>query len=263
MYFETNGSGDRPILFVHGGFCDHTDWRYQVSALSKRTQVLAVDLPGHGRTPIDDVGSISPKLCAEEINRFIDAQGVGPCILVGHSFGTRVVLETARQRPDNARGIVLVDSSRIGAAGQTVDGGMIAERIRKAGATGFLLGYFEEMMIGIYSDAVKQDLLERLPGFDERLIAGLMLSTVRWDSEFLDEALATLRDKPVLSVQATTNHLGGKRICATSADIPWIQLLRERLPRLDVGMVPEAGHFCMLERPETVTDMIGAFAAKV
>lgn len=263
MHFETRGAGDFPILFVHGGFCDSSDWKYQLSALSKQTRVVAIDLPGHGRTAIDDPSSVSPKFCAEAINGFIAEQGLGPCVLVGHSFGTRVVLETARQNPGNAQAIVLVDTSRVGAAGQPVNAGAIFERIDRLGARSFLRDYFEEMLIGIYSQAIGPEVLERLENVDERLIPAIMLSTVRWDSEYLDEALETIRNKPVLSIQATTNYLGGKRVCITSPDIPWLQLLRERLDRPEIGIVPEAGHFCMLERPETVTDMLAAFARKV
>ena len=112
MHFQASGGGDITILFGHRGFCHSSDWRYQLSALSKVARVVAVDLPGHGQTAIEDPSLVSPKLCAEAINDFIDQQEPGPGALVRHSFGCRVVLETARQRPENARGIVLVDKRR-------------------------------------------------------------------------------------------------------------------------------------------------------
>lgn len=262
MHHVETGTG-RPVLFVHGGFCDHRDWRYQVAGVGRRMRALAVDLPGHGATPVADPATISPELCAEEINRFIDAQGLDPCVLVGHSFGTRVVLETARQRPGNAAAIVLVDTSRVGAPSAAIDTAAIFARIERLGAEGFLNAYFAEMMIGTYSDAIRDEIFARFSGIDTRTITAIMLSVIRWDSTLLDQALAVAADKPVLSIQSTTNHLGGKRVCIEGPDVPWIGLLRERLARLEVTIVPEAGHFCMLEKPETVTDALLAFLAKL
>ncbi|MCG3753939.1 alpha/beta fold hydrolase [Amycolatopsis sp. Poz14] len=264
MHYEVSGSG-QPIVFVHGGFCSLSDWRFQSASLSDAWQVFAVDLPGHGRTPIDDVEAISPEHCAAAVNEFVAAQAGGKCVLAGHSFGTRVVLEAARQRPDQVAGIVLVDTSRVSAAGSEADAGAISAGLNRLGAARFIEEYFEAMMVGEKSPEIKADLIAaRLGTVDERMIRAIMLSTVRWDSERMDEALDAVAEIDVLAIQSTTNHLGAPRQPVhEAAEVPWLDLLSRRLPRLRTAIVPNAGHFCMLEKPDLVSDAIDRFARTV
>ncbi len=95
------------VLFVHGSGLDHTVWtlpaRYFVR---KGLNVLAVDLPGHGRSegpPLDSMEAM-----ADWIPRVLDAVGVERAALIGHSMGSLVVLEAAARHPERARALVLV-----------------------------------------------------------------------------------------------------------------------------------------------------------
>lgn len=51
MYSKRTGAGTLPLVFVHGFGCSHEDWEAQRKALETRHEVVACDLPGHGRTP--------------------------------------------------------------------------------------------------------------------------------------------------------------------------------------------------------------------
>src|SRR5262245_14586791 len=118
MYHTRAGSGAPPFVFVHGYLCSHEDWRHQVKYLSKKHEVVACDLRGHGETPgrpqecsIDHYGGDVAALVTN-----LDLAGT---ILVGHSMGCRVVLEANRvlvAAGQQARvgGLVLVDGSRTG-----------------------------------------------------------------------------------------------------------------------------------------------------
>jgi pimeloyl-ACP methyl ester carboxylesterase len=93
-------------VLLHGAGLDHRMWAGVSPALAAAgRRVLALDLPGHGRSggsaPEEIVGS------AAWVRRFLDAAEVDRVALVGFSMGALVALETAAQAPDRVRSLVL------------------------------------------------------------------------------------------------------------------------------------------------------------
>ena len=81
-------------MFVHGAAFDHTVWKLQARYFAwNGGSVLAVDLPGHGRSegpPRPTIGAMADWLVA-----LMDAAQVGSANLVGHSMGALVALDAA------------------------------------------------------------------------------------------------------------------------------------------------------------------------
>jgi pimeloyl-ACP methyl ester carboxylesterase len=50
LFYEDHGSGDPPLVFVHGLACAHEDWRHQLGYFSPSHRVVSLDLRGHGRS---------------------------------------------------------------------------------------------------------------------------------------------------------------------------------------------------------------------
>src|SRR6266446_572038 len=82
------------VVFVHGAAHDHSVWALQSRYFAHhRRNVLAVDLPGHGRSggaPLASVEAIGEWLVA-----LLDATHIEHAVLVGHSLGALAVLEAA------------------------------------------------------------------------------------------------------------------------------------------------------------------------
>lgn len=98
------------ILFVHGAAMDHSVWHYQARYLAHHGfGVLAVDLPGHGRSP-GNVRTTVAEL-ADWIAAFIAAAGVEKAHLVGHSLGALVALGVALRHPGQVSKLVLAGAS--------------------------------------------------------------------------------------------------------------------------------------------------------
>jgi len=100
-------AGKPAIVFVHGAANDHTEWALQSRYFAYHGfNVLAVDLPGHGRSggaPLDTVEAI-----ADWIPQVLDATGVAQAALVGHSLGSLAVLACAARHPARVIRIVLL-----------------------------------------------------------------------------------------------------------------------------------------------------------
>jgi len=101
----------RPALvLVHGAGLDSSVW-----ALHSRWfafhgwSVLAVDLPGHGRSsglPLESISSM-----ADWVIDLTRQAGAEQYVLVGHSMGALICLEAAARVPERARGLGLLGAA--------------------------------------------------------------------------------------------------------------------------------------------------------
>lgn len=98
------------VVLVHGAAFDHSVWQWQSRYLAHHGYgVLAVDLPGHGRSAGTALASI--EAMAEWVAAFIEAAGLKRASLVGHSMGSLVALETALAYPQLVSRLALVGIS--------------------------------------------------------------------------------------------------------------------------------------------------------
>ena len=98
------------ILFVHGAGMDHSVWALQSRYLAHHGHgVLAVDLPGHGRSK--GAAKRSVEELADWLLALLAAAGVAKAALVGHSMGSLIALETAHKAPDRVSKLALLGST--------------------------------------------------------------------------------------------------------------------------------------------------------
>ncbi len=95
------------VVLLHGAGMDHTVWSLQSRYLAHHGRsVLAVDLPGHGRSggaPLPDITEL-----ADWVPALLDAAGLPRAALIGHSMGALVALDTAARHPDRVEALALL-----------------------------------------------------------------------------------------------------------------------------------------------------------
>lgn len=98
------------VVFIHGAQHDHCVWVLQSRYLAHHGfSVLALDLPGHGRSAgpaLPSVGAI-----ADWIIKVLDAAGVIKASLIGHSMGSLVAIECAARHTQRVHKIALVGTA--------------------------------------------------------------------------------------------------------------------------------------------------------
>lgn len=105
------------IAFVHGAAFDHSVWQWQSRYFAHHGySVLAVDLPGHGRSPGAVRNSI--EALADWVAALLESAGVERAAVVGHSMGSLVALETALRHPARVTKLALVGISAPMAVGE-------------------------------------------------------------------------------------------------------------------------------------------------
>ncbi len=98
------------IMFVHGAACDHSVWALQSRYFAHHGyNVLALDLPGHGRSGGSARRSVP--VLADWLMAVLDAWRIERAALVGHSLGSLIVLDAAERHPQRASHLALLATS--------------------------------------------------------------------------------------------------------------------------------------------------------
>jgi len=100
----------RTVVFVHGAGLDHSWWGLQSRYFGYHGfNVLAVDLPAHGRSEGPALTSVGDM--ADWVKRLLDEKKIRTASLVGHSMGSLIALEFAARYPDAAEKIALIGTA--------------------------------------------------------------------------------------------------------------------------------------------------------
>lgn len=97
------------LVLVHGGAAHAQWWSFLAPMFAENWHVVALDLSGHGDSGRRDW--YSHESWAGEVMAIADAADFpGPPVLVGHSLGGLVTIQTASDHGDRLRGAVIVDT---------------------------------------------------------------------------------------------------------------------------------------------------------
>lgn len=108
IHYQSHGKGKEALVLVHGWGCNLNHWRDQIPDLAKRTRVIAIDLPGHGKSEAPAL-KYDMDLFAAAIDAVLKDAGIERAVLAGHSMGTPVVRQFYRKYPQKTLALVIVD----------------------------------------------------------------------------------------------------------------------------------------------------------
>jgi|TARA_B100000315_G_scaffold217261_1_gene217706 pimeloyl-ACP methyl ester carboxylesterase len=123
MYVEVNGkqaffatgSGaidvqQSSVVFIHGAGMDHSIWVLPSRHFARhKYNVIAVDLPGHGKSEGDPLPSVESN--ADWISALISALNIERSAIVGHSMGSLIALAMAASHPEQCSSLTLLGTS--------------------------------------------------------------------------------------------------------------------------------------------------------
>lgn len=230
--------GQPCVAFVHGAGFNHEAWALQSRWFAFHgCNVLAVDLPGHGRSegePLDSVAALAGWLL-----ELLDAAGARRARLVGHSMGSLVCLEAAAAEPRCIERLALIGAA---AAMKVHPDLLAAARASEHSAIDMinLWGHGPAVLggsraPGIYMAGVGERILEQArPGV---LHADLALCDAYGDAL---ERAARIR-APTLLVSGTRDQM---------TPLKGARRLSDAIAGSRLVAVEGAGHMLMAERPD-------------
>jgi pimeloyl-ACP methyl ester carboxylesterase len=267
LYAYTGGKPFDParpcVVLLHGAQHDHSVWILQSRWLAHHGYaVLALDLPGHGRSAGPLAGSVES--IAERLCTAIAGTGFGPLLLAGHSMGSLIALELAGRLA--ARGRTVAGVALLGTAFpmRVADTLLAATRETPAAAMAMINVWSHSPSIVPFAASPSNP----GPGFN-----------IVWSNLRLMERIAARNGAAVLSTDfAACNAYDGGLAAAAALRCPALfvlgdgdgmtppraaQALVEATSHHEVVRLPNCGHAMMAEQPDAVRNALSAFAAKV
>lgn len=106
--FIRAGTG-APVLFIHGVGMNAAIWRPQIERMAGRFDLIAIDMLGHGQSPLPPE---TPELAdyAKQAIHLLDHLGLKSVSVVGHSMGALVAQELALSAPERVDRIVSLNA---------------------------------------------------------------------------------------------------------------------------------------------------------
>jgi pimeloyl-ACP methyl ester carboxylesterase len=242
IQYETAGPRHgMAVVLIHGWACDSSFWRLQVPELARRFRVLAIDLPGHGRSdkpPLDYDGP----LFAKAVRSAMDAEKINRAVLVGHSMGTEIAGRLLYETPDRVIALVSVD----GVVMRTSPAGTKEWGTSMRGPSGVEVRrkFIEGMFTPATPPALRNEIAARMSATPPHVAASAMEQSPRWD--FRDRVT-----KPVLAINTRRNSERRRKIHQeVFADLEYVEM-------------DEVGHFLHMEKPVEVNAKLMEFIGKV
>jgi pimeloyl-ACP methyl ester carboxylesterase len=106
LAFDRTGDG-KPLLLLHGTGSSRGVWKPVVPLLARERDVIALDLPGHGQSPVIPGVGHMPVGYAQVVAATLDRLGLQSVDMAGNSMGGWTALELAKL--GRARSVVALD----------------------------------------------------------------------------------------------------------------------------------------------------------
>jgi 2-succinyl-6-hydroxy-2,4-cyclohexadiene-1-carboxylate synthase len=247
-----------PLVLVHGFTGSIDTWEPARTLLGSRHRVVAVDLPGHGGSPVLPpswrLPDVTPAIMAA-----LDRLGIVRASWLGYSLGGRVALQAALAFPSRIERLVLESTSPgIADAGErsaraAVDEALAA-RLEQRGLAAFVADWMAQPLFAsqrrLDLATIARERTLRLRHTPAALAAALRTFGVGVQEPLWDR-LPSLRI-PILLVAGADDHRYRALAVAMAA----------RLPDARVAIIPDAGHTVHLENPVPFWSLAGSFLAE-
>ncbi|HEX2190153.1 MAG TPA: alpha/beta fold hydrolase [Longimicrobiaceae bacterium] len=112
-YLEQGDPGGHPVILLHGLSDSSLSYAHVLPLLPAHLHVYALDLRGHGDSERPDAGYGMRDLAADVV-ALMEAEGLPPATLVGHSLGSLVAQQVALAAPERIARLVLVGTGTTG-----------------------------------------------------------------------------------------------------------------------------------------------------
>lgn len=247
--YEVSGKG-KPVVLLHG-FCETRElWSYFKEHLSKNHQVIALDLPGFGGSPLPEDGFSITDIALLTKN-FLEGLSVKNPIVIGHSMGGYVTLEIARQFPVFVRAFGLFHSSAFEDSEEKKNNRNKAiEFVKKNGASAFAESFVPSLFYNknrkFFSGEINKAIKMAASTPQETLIAYTKAMRDRADNTNI---LKTFNG-PILIIGGDKDGAVPPEKTKQMAGLP-------KYPHIHI--LPDIGHVGMIEKKEETLHIVDAF----
>jgi pimeloyl-ACP methyl ester carboxylesterase len=253
----TEAGNGRPVVLLHGFPVDSRLFKGQLSAAEAgriEARLIAVDMPGFGRTPLPDPAPdvMTVEELAESVAALIESEGWSGAVVGGVAIGGYVAIELAARHPELVGALVLMgpkpapDSPSLSSQREST-----AQLALRDGST-VVADTLHAKPLGPQADgAVRQKMHEMIANADARAIAALVRGIARRPDPA--PVLPTLA-MPALVIA------GEKDPFSPLEDVKRVAQL---LPRASLVVLKGIGHMAPIESPLSVSTALASFVRRL
>jgi pimeloyl-ACP methyl ester carboxylesterase len=266
FYFDSEPVSDKPsVILIHGNGDEADTWRHVFSSLAKSFRVLALDLPGFGRSlPAENADLDS---FASALSKFIDSLKLSSVHLVGSSMGALICTMYAGQNPNRVASLTLVGGANLDSGDLETNPG-----IKSLLEPGIGEGYYNGLRT-LGQDAAFASLepyyanLQAMPQSDLEFLNERVWARV-WSDTQRDAFLAALRSL-FGSRPPTTNKLEKLPLQLIWGEhdhiVPILaaEQLQKSLPQAKLEVIGGAGHLPHQEQPTAFLKVLESFLSNL
>ena len=241
----------RPVVVAHGLFGSGRNWSAIARRLSAGRAVHTLDMRNHGASPWAD--EMTYRAMAEDLLRYIAAQGLARPTLIGHSMGGKAAMAAALLAPDRVGRLVAVDIAPVRcrhgftALAETLAGLDLDGVSRRGDADARLAD-------AVPDAALRAFLLQNLVLRDGRYVWRLNLAAIAG-------ARDALQDFPDFPASAA---FAGPMLAVAGGASDYIRpdhapAFARYFPNAEIHRIPGAGHWVHAESPDAFLALVEAF----
>ena len=244
-----------PALLLHCSLAHSGAWGDVMTELDG-LQMVAVDLPGHGRTEFDATQDIHAQACETAISLMEEFNA--PVHLIGHSFGATIALKCAIDRPDLVASLSLFEPVYMSLLAEGKPEAYVQEGIASrefwnharaadwpAAADAFMARWGGGVGLADMPEAQREYMLQTIPLILEHYHSIIDFHT---DSLTLQEVATVLC--PCLLMEGDRSPISTRQIN---------DLLKVALPNAKRHMIHGAGHMGPISHAADFARVVGAF----
>ncbi|MGQ9806004.1 MAG: alpha/beta fold hydrolase [Chlorobiales bacterium] len=263
-YYDSKTAGT-PIVLIHGLASNMGFWRYVIPQLEQKGfRVIAIDLPGYGKSAKPYSAPYTLSFYAKTINELLKSLSIEQAIWAGHSMGGQISIVAALNFPERIEKLVLIAPAGIEAFKQGE-----GEWLRNATTPDFIKNTPPDRIRANYSnnfytwkDQYEWMIEERLRMMKAKDFDRFAYVVWKCVGAMLDEPVWDKLDRisfSTLIVAGENDNLipnpflhGG-----TTSDI--MNFGKEKIKHAKLVMLPQTGHMLIVERPKELAQEIEKF----
>jgi 3-oxoadipate enol-lactonase len=253
--YDSYGSGELTLVLLHAFPLNRAQWQDQGEALGQEgtLRVVAPDLRGFGTSSVA-VGPTTMEQMAEDVERLLDALGLGSVVLGGLSMGGYVSFACLRRFPERIRGVILADTRAGADTAEQREAREATARYAEEHGSGALVERDAGRLFSHFTTDRQPQVIARARQIAEQnASAGVAAASrgmaLRPDSTDLLPQIAC----PALVIVGEQDAI---------TPIAEARLLFERIPAAQLEVIADAGHVSNLEQPAAVNAAVVRFLAQ-
>lgn len=237
--FDEGRKDEPPVILIHGAGSSHLIWPAELRRMNGQ-RVLAIDLPGHGKSA--GVAQQSITAYTNQIVEFLSELGLYQAVFVGHSMGGAIALDLAIRHPSHVAGLGLIATG----AYLGVDPAFLENLSNVLTAPSALTTFASRAFGPQASPALVERVLQGMRETRHSVLYGDWRACAAFDQR---EAASHI-EAPAWIIAGTEDRI---------TPIAYAHFLTDRIPAARLQVINGGGHMVFLEQPARVAQGLQQF----